>query len=134
MVPFGPYRGQHHQYDRLSLTVWPFSRDAGSPLYGLPARKAWYPHSYAHNTLVVDGQSHADCGGELLDWNGRCLSVAAPDAYPGVRFERTIEIARMMPFWMNWLWNRTRHTPLIGSFISMATLYCHLICSHCQAP
>ena len=92
MIPFGPYRGHHHQYDRLSLTVWPFSRDAGSPLYGLPERKAWYPRTYAHNTLVVDGHSHADCGGELLDWNGRRLSVAAPDAYPGVRFERTIEI------------------------------------------
>jgi hypothetical protein len=92
MIPFGPYRGHHHQYDRLSLTVWPFSKDAGCPLYGLPERKAWYPHSYAHNTLVVDGHSHADCGGELLDWNGSRLSVAAPDAYPGVRFERAIEM------------------------------------------
>lgn len=92
MVPFGPYRGHHHQYDRLSLTVWPFSRDAGSPLYGLPERKTWYPQSYAHNTLVVDGQSHADCGGEMLNWDSRRLAIAAPDAYPGIRFERVIEI------------------------------------------
>ncbi|RMF03930.1 MAG: hypothetical protein D6768_04690 [Chloroflexi bacterium] len=92
LVPFGPYRGSHHQYDRLSLTVWPFSRDAGSPLYGLPARKAWYPHSYAHNTLVVDGQSHANCGGELLDWDGHCLTTSAPEAYPGVTFKRTTEM------------------------------------------
>ena len=91
MVPFGPYRGHHHQYDRLALTVWPFSKDAGSPLYGLPERKAWYPHSYAHNTLIVDGQNHADCGGELVDWNGKRLTVSAPDAYPGIRFERVIE-------------------------------------------
>ncbi|GAB4262985.1 MAG: heparinase II/III family protein [Candidatus Promineifilaceae bacterium] len=92
VVVFGPYRGPHHHHDRLSLPVWPFSRDAGSPLYALPARKAWYPHSYAHNTLVVDGRPHANCGGELIDWNGRCLTTAAPDAYPGIRFERTTEI------------------------------------------
>lgn len=92
MVHFGPFRGHHHQFDRLSVAVWPFSRDAGSPLYALPERKTWYLHSYAHNTLVVDGQSHAECGGELLAWNGRLLKVSAPQAYPDVTFERTIEV------------------------------------------
>ncbi len=92
MIPFGPYRVHHHQHDRLSLTVWPFSRDAGSPLYALPERKTWYPHSYAHNTLVVDGKNHAHCGGELIDWDGNRLAIAAPDAYPGIRFERVIEM------------------------------------------
>ncbi len=92
LVSFGPYCGSHHQHDRLGLTVWPFSRDAGSPLYGLPARKAWYPHSYAHNTLVVDGLSHTNCGGQLLAWDGHRLAAAAPDAYPGVDFKRTTEI------------------------------------------
>jgi hypothetical protein len=94
LVSYGPYRKQHHQADRLSLTVWPFSRDAGSPLYGLEARKTWYPHSYAHNTLVVDGQSHADCGGELLDLSERCVCVSAPDAYLGVDMTRTVEMMR----------------------------------------
>ncbi|MBE2220717.1 MAG: heparinase II/III family protein [Anaerolineae bacterium] len=92
LVPFGPYRGSHHHFDRLSLTVWPFSKEAGCPLYGLEARRAWYPHSYAHNTLVVDGQSHAQCGGELLDWTGHSLYVTAPDAYPGVHFDRTTKL------------------------------------------
>lgn len=92
MVPFGPFHKDHNQHDRLSMAVWPFSKDAGSPLYGLPTRRAWYPHSYAHNTLVMDGKSHANCGGELLEWNGRRLSVSAPDAYPGVSFTRTIEM------------------------------------------
>ena len=92
MIPFGPYRKHHHQADRLSLTVWPFSQDAGSPLYGLASRKAWYPHSYAHNTLVVDGQSHEKCGGELLDWTGHSLYATAPDAYPGVHFDRTTKM------------------------------------------
>jgi len=92
MVNFGPYRGSHHHYDRLGLTVWPFSKEAGSPLYGLEARKAWYPHSYAHNTLVVDGETHAKCGGELLDWTGHSLYVTAPDAYPGVHFDRTTKL------------------------------------------
>lgn len=92
MVPFASYRRHHHQYDRLSLAIWPFSRDAGSPLYGLPVRKDWYSHSYAHNTLVVDEQSHAPCGGELLAWDGQRLSLAAPDAYPDTDFTRTIEM------------------------------------------
>ena len=92
LVPFGPYRGSHHHFDRLSLTVWPFSCDAGSPLYGLPARKAWYPHSYAHNTLVVDGLSHTECGGKLLNWDGSSLAVTSPEACPGVEFKRTTEM------------------------------------------
>ena len=92
LLNFGPYRGSHHHFDRLSLTVWPFSKEAGSPLYGLEARKAWYPHSYAHNTLVVDGETHAKCGGELLDWTGHSLYVTAPDAYPGVHFDRTTKM------------------------------------------
>ena len=92
MIPFGPYRKDHHHADRLSLTVWPFAKDAGNPLYSIPARKAWYQHSYAHNTLVVDGKTHANCGGELLDWNGRTLHLSAPNAYPDVVFNRTIEM------------------------------------------
>lgn len=92
MVAFGPYHTDHHQYDRLSMAVWPFSRDAGSPLYGLSTRRAWYPHSYAHNTLIVDGQTHADCGGELLSWNGRGVSAAVSEAYPDVQIERTVEM------------------------------------------
>lgn len=92
LIPFGPYREQHHHADRLSLTVWPFSRDAGSPLYGLAERLTWYPHSYAHNTLVVDGQSHANYGGELLERTDRCLYVAAPNAYPDVYVTRTVEM------------------------------------------
>jgi hypothetical protein len=92
MVTFGPYTGHHHQYDRLSLNVWPFSKDAGSPLYALAARKSWYLHSHAHNTLVVDGLTHAKCGGELKSWDGNRLIVKAPEAYPGVDFERTTEM------------------------------------------
>jgi hypothetical protein len=92
LVNFGPYRGSHHHSDRLSLTVWPFSKEAGSPLYGLAARKEWYPHSYAHNTLVVDGESHANCGGELLDWTGHSVYMTAPEAYPGVHFDRTTKL------------------------------------------
>ena len=91
-VPFAPYRRYHHQHDRLSLIIWPFSRDAGVPLYGLPERKKWYLHSYAHNTLVVDEQSHAPSGAQLLGWDGQRLSLAAPDAYPGTDFTRTIEM------------------------------------------
>ncbi len=91
LATFGPYTGHHHQWDRLSLVVWPFSKDAGSPLYALAARKAWYPHSYAHNTIVVDGQTHANCGGELKTWDGNQLVMSMPDAYPGIKLERTIE-------------------------------------------
>ena len=91
LATFSPYTGHHHQYDRLSLVIWPFSKDAGSPLYALAARKEWYPHSYAHNTIVVDGQTHANCGGELVSWDGNQLVMSMPDAYPGIRLERTTE-------------------------------------------
>ena len=92
LATFGPYTGHHHQFDRLGLVVWPFAKDAGSPLYALPARKAWYPHSYAHNTLVVNGESHAKCGGELESWDGNRLHMSAPDAYADVRIERITEM------------------------------------------
>ncbi len=91
LATFGAYTGHHHQADRLSLVVWPFSKDAGSPLYALAARKAWYPHSYAHNTIVVDGQTHANCGGELKNWDGNQLVMSMPDAYPGIKLERATE-------------------------------------------
>ncbi|MEM7800680.1 MAG: heparinase II/III family protein, partial [Chloroflexota bacterium] len=110
LATFGPYTGHHHQYDRLSLVVWPFSKDAGSPLYALPARKAWYPHSYAHNTLVVDGQSHAPSGGELSSWDGHKLAISAPDAYPGIRFERSIEMVNAKIHDQLWVEAGERHT------------------------
>ncbi|MEM8857185.1 MAG: heparinase II/III family protein [Chloroflexota bacterium] len=88
LATFGPYTGHHHQADRLSLVVWPFSKDAGSPLYALAARKEWYPHSYAHNTIVVDGQTHANCGGELVSWDGHQLVMSMPDAYPSIKLTR----------------------------------------------
>ena len=57
VTPFGAHRGSHSHGDQLSLQVWPFSNDAGCVLYGIPARRDWYQDSYAHNTLVIDGQS-----------------------------------------------------------------------------
>lgn len=92
LATFGPYTGHHHQADRLSLIVWPFSKDAGSPLYALAARKAWYPHSYAHNTIVVDGQTHANCGGELVSWDGHQLVMRMPEAYADVELERSTKV------------------------------------------
>ena len=95
-LPFGPYRPSHHHFDRLSLNIWPFARDPGSPLYGIPARREWYQQSYAHNTVVVDGRSHAPSGGRLEAWletaDGCHLVLAAPDAYPGIHFGREVQV------------------------------------------
>ncbi len=97
-LPFGPHRASHHHFDRLSLNIWPFAQDPGCPLYGAPARRDWYQQSYAHNTVVVDSRSHAPSGGRLVDWQdgpaGCHLTLAAPDAYPGIHFQREVRVTQ----------------------------------------
>lgn len=91
---FGAYRGSHSHGDHLGLQVWPFSKDAGSVLYGLQVRRTWYQNSYAHNVLVIDGQtqkpfSHAEQA--FSEQDGRAeIQLQAVDAYPEANVTRTV--------------------------------------------
>ena len=93
---FGQYRGSHSHGDHLGVQIWPFSNDAGSVLYGLQVRRDWYQNSYAHNVLVVDGQtqttfSHAQHQFSQCE-GGAKLEMQSVDAYPEADVSRTITI------------------------------------------
>lgn len=93
---FGAYRGSHSHGDHLGLQVWPFSNDAGSVLYGLQVRRDWYQNSYAHNVLVVDGQtqttfSHAQHKFSESAGQAR-LEMWSVDAYPETEVSRTVVV------------------------------------------
>ncbi len=90
VVPFGAYRGSHSHGDPLSLQVWPFSNDAGCVLYGLPARMEWYRDAYAHNGLVIDGESPQLWANAQSHIAERQIQLCAADLFAG-KVSRTIE-------------------------------------------
>ncbi len=96
-VPFGGYAGSHSHYDRLGIQVFPFATDPGTPLYGLGSRVDWFQQTAAHNCIVVDGMSQAQCTGKLVEWQTNCnsttLRLMTDDAYPGVTFTRAITLS-----------------------------------------
>ena len=91
---FGAFRGSHSHGDQLSLQVWPFSNDAGCVLYGISARRDWYQDSYAHNSLVIDGQTQRQFSqathtlGQIV--NSHMLSLQSTDAYGRCKVLRRI--------------------------------------------
>ena len=96
-VPFGAYAGSHSHLDRAAMQVFPWSTDPGNSPYGTEARAEWYRQTVAHNTIVVDEQSQAECQAQLLNWevtpDTTILWLSADEAYPGVRFTRLITLA-----------------------------------------
>ncbi|MCI0477510.1 MAG: alginate lyase family protein, partial [Anaerolineales bacterium] len=95
-VPFGAYAGSHSHLDRAALQIFPWSTDPGNTPYGTAARLEWHQHTAAHNAIVVDEQSQAQCQARLLNWevtpDKTTLWLAADDAYPGVRLTRSITL------------------------------------------
>ncbi|HSH81594.1 MAG TPA: heparinase II/III family protein [Herpetosiphonaceae bacterium] len=96
-VGFGPYAGSHSHLDRLAPQIWPWSRDPGTPPYGVEPRRDWYQRTAAHNAVVVDGQSQAQAGARLLRWrptrDGGTIWLAGDDLYSGVRLSRFVSLA-----------------------------------------
>ncbi len=96
-VSFGEYAGSHSHLDRLGIQVFPFATDPGTPLYGVQSRTDWFQQTAAHNSIVVDGKSQAQCAGKLVEWkaahDSTTLKLAADDAYPGVKFSRVVTLA-----------------------------------------
>ncbi len=85
-MTFGPHGGFHGHFDKLSFVLFGWGRELGvdrgraaSQAYRLPIHKHWYRASVSHNTVVVDGASQAEVGGELelFAVGGGCAAVAA---------------------------------------------------------
>jgi hypothetical protein len=73
LLTFAPFGGFHDHFDRLSFVWHAFGRERGvdpgrarSQAYRLPIHGGWYRATLAHNTVVVDGGSQRENGGELL--------------------------------------------------------------------
>jgi hypothetical protein len=96
-VPFGASAGTHSHFDRAAVQISPWSIDPGNSPYGIPVCADWYRQTAAHNTLVVDGQSQAQCQPHLLNWestpHSTALWLSMDDAYPGVRLTRSISLS-----------------------------------------
>jgi len=91
-IPFGDYGGAHSHFDRLSLNVYPFSLDAGTPLYGIEERRTWYQQTLAHNTIVVDGNSQDKGGAECVEFSEKQVKVCSSTLYEEVTLERDVQI------------------------------------------
>jgi oligo-alginate lyase len=92
-LEYGEHGGEHGHLDKLSLHIWNFNDDPGTPPYAISERRSYYQHTAAHNTVLVDVQPQQECSGELLEWAADRVSAAANQAYAGVRFRRTVQIA-----------------------------------------
>jgi hypothetical protein len=94
---YGPFLG-HGQYDKMGITLFAGQKlwmaDYGTPGYG-SSILSWYKSTFAHNTIVVDGQSQKPTkennaklwlGGEDLE----AAESETREAYPGVSHTRTV--------------------------------------------
>ena len=93
-IPFGDFAGSHSHFDRLAPSIYPFSLDAGTPLYGIKARVTWYQQSLAHNTVVVDKVSQNKAQDILLESFGDdTISLRADSLYDGVTMGRCLQLS-----------------------------------------
>lgn len=105
VLTFGPFGGFHGHFDKLSFVFYGHGVELGvdpgrarSQAYRLSIHKNWYRATIAHNAVVVDGRSQRGATGELLLFETKhgCAAAAARTdaAYPGVRHERCLILAR----------------------------------------
>lgn len=73
LLTFAPFGGFHDHFDKLSFVWYAHGQERGvdpgrakSQAYRLPIHTDWYRATIAHNTVVVDGNSQREAGGELL--------------------------------------------------------------------
>jgi hypothetical protein len=100
-MTFGPHGGFHGHFDKLSFVFFGWGRELGvdrgraaSQAYRLPIHKHWYRASVSHNTVVVDGASQTEVGGELelFAVGEGCAAAAAlcRNGYEGVLHRRLL--------------------------------------------
>ncbi|MGB1287676.1 MAG: heparinase II/III domain-containing protein, partial [Aggregatilineales bacterium] len=90
-IPYGAYAGAHSHYDRMALNIHPFSRDAGTTLYGIEERRTWYQQTLAHNTVVVDGNSQAEGDAQPVAHSESGIRLRSESLYPGVNADRRVQ-------------------------------------------
>lgn len=93
-APFGDYASLHSHLDRMSMNIYPFSMDAGTPLYGIEERRTWYQQTLAHNTIVVDGNAQNEGSAECAEFSESQVKLRSSSLYDGVTLERDIKIGK----------------------------------------
>lgn len=99
-LDYGPHGGGHGHPDKLGIIFYGAGRelapDPGSIQYSVPLHLEWFKTTLSHNTVLVDQQPQQPCTGQLhifdIRQGLRIASASADDAYPGVRFKRTIAL------------------------------------------
>jgi len=99
-LDYGPHGGGHGHPDKLGIVLYAAGRemapDPGSIQYAAPLHQEWFKTTISHNTISVDMQPQEPCTGELHLYDVRAgvqtASAAADDAYPGVRFRRSVAL------------------------------------------
>ncbi|OGG55963.1 MAG: hypothetical protein A3F84_00740 [Candidatus Handelsmanbacteria bacterium RIFCSPLOWO2_12_FULL_64_10] len=99
-LDYGPHGGGHGHPDKLGLILYGAGRvmapDPGSIQYGVPLHLEWFKTTVSHNTVSVDMSPQKPCAGKLLTFrpgrDAQIASASADDAYPGVRFRRTLAL------------------------------------------
>lgn len=94
--------GGHSHADGLNLGLFAHGLDL-MPDFGYPPvqfggwgspRATWYTSTAAHNTVLVDGQRHADAAGQTTLWidapDLHAIRASAPGLTGGPQFERTV--------------------------------------------
>lgn len=100
VVDAGPHGGSHGHHDKLGLYLYgreeQWQPAPGVPPYASHLRLQHYARTLAHPTVRVDDADQAPCTGRVARWEtterGARASVAADDAYDGVRLERHLEM------------------------------------------
>lgn len=95
----GPFRTLHSHLDALSFSLYgnglSLIPDSGLYTYDDGLYKNYFRGTYAHNTVVVDGQDQKEgtaVGGNFLEGDGYSYQSAEHELYDGVKHERAITL------------------------------------------
>lgn len=98
MVKHSPFSGEHDHLDRLGLSFaaghMPLFIDPGTTAYGVPAHYGWFKHTYAHNTVALNGADQPPADAELLQYS---LEPWGSFAESRVRWDSPLTSYRMKP-------------------------------------
>lgn len=92
------HRGPSHAHpDKMNIEVMingaSLSRDLSNTGYASKLCDEWHRNSVSHNTVLVNGENHVSMeGGTILEFTPSLCHAKVEDVYPGVDFERKIQI------------------------------------------